>query len=412
MSSRDKRTRIIAGRGTLDLQLIISVCFLLMFGFIMVYSAGRANGQTSAMRSQVLYAVIGFAAMLLFSRINYRWLVLNGHWWYILAMLSLTLVLTPMSHSSHGAARWIQIGGVTVQVAELAKPAVIVLLAGLLTANSRKMVKFRYAFGILAVGIVAALMVNGLTSNLSTAVIIAGITLIMFFVAYPTRKVWRWVAALAAAVLLLCYGYYHFVIVPEHQQFVNGMLSGQTVAEDTFPYRDRRILAWLYPDDFTESSMQTRYSLRAISSGGLLGRGLGNGIVKYSLPEPTNDFIFAVIGEELGAVGCLVVIFLFSYNIYQLIRIAIWAPDASGRYIAAGVAAHFSLQAFFNIAVALGLVPNTGISLPFISYGGTALIIQMLEVGIVLNVARQTPAGVKTVVQESRKPGRRLSVLK
>ena len=107
MSSRDKRTRIIAGRGTLDLQLIISVCFLLMFGFIMVYSAGRANGQTSAMRSQMLYAVIGFAAMLLFSRINYRWLVLNGHWWYILAMLSLTLVLTPMSHSSHGAARWI-----------------------------------------------------------------------------------------------------------------------------------------------------------------------------------------------------------------------------------------------------------------------------------------------------------------
>lgn len=397
MSSK-KRVPILKGGGVLDVQLIISVCFLLAFGFIMIYSASQATSMTHAMRSQVINAVIGLVLMYLVSRINYHWLVNGGLILYVLAVLCLTLVWSPLGQSSHGASRWISIGGITVQVAELVKPAIILLMAGLLDRNNRKLIKARYTFLALIPGMIALAAVDVITSNLSTAIIIGGITVIMLVIAYPNRKIIRWIIGMLILAAIAVFAYFHFVIQPEHINLMN-----QTLTEDSVPYRDRRLLAWLYPDEYPDWFLQTHYSLVAIASGGLLGRGLGGGIMKYRLPEPTNDFIFAVIGEELGFVGCAVVIFLLLYNIFQLVKIAVNAPDRAGCLVAGGVAAHISLQALLNIGVATSLIPNTGISLPFISYGGTALIVQLIEIGLALNVARQTPVRQKTVVRKDSK---------
>ena len=154
----------------------------------------------------------------------------------------------------------------------------------------------------------------------------------------------------------------------------------------------------VYPNDYLDSSLQSRYALYAIGFGGILGRGLGHGVMKYYIPEAENDFIFSVIGEELGLVGCAMVLFLFIYQIWRLLVISRHASDKLGSFLAFGVAAHVALQVLLHIGVVTSVLPNTGISLPYISYGGTALLVQLGEIGIVLNVSKQIP-GKKIVIQ-------------
>jgi len=214
----------------------------------------------------------------------------------------------------------------------------------------------------------------------------------MFFAAHPNKKVWIWVLVLLAAGAAFFIMFYRFYVVPTVAMTVNG-----TVPADS-SFRAGRILAWLYPDVYRQTAMQSRYALYAIGFGGMFGRGLGHGIMKYFIPEPENDFIFAVIGEELGFLGCCMLIFMFIYQIWRILVIARHASDMLGSYVAFGAAVHVSVQVLLNIGVATSMLPNTGISLPYVSYGGSALLLQMLEMGIVLNVSRQIPG--KRVLDE------------
>ncbi len=374
----DSLSRYIARLEVVDYRIIISIIFLMVFGLIMIYSASNALYGTSMMLKQLVIGAIGVAAMLAISYVDYH---IYARWAgaiYLISVGSLFLVRVPgLGVTKNGANRWIEIAGQSFQPAELLKPAMVILMAFLLTQMGRKLTYFKADVYLLLPGVVAVVLILYVTKNLSTALIVLGIIAIMFFVAYPDKKIWRWVGVCIFAAVILALLYYNFVIVREH------------AAEGSF--RTGRILAWLYPDEYLDTSRQSRYSLYAIGFGRLLGRGLGSGTMKYYLPEPMNDFIFAVIAEELGLVGCVMVIFLFVYQVARILTVAQHARDLMGSYMALGIGAHVALQVLLNIGVATSVLPNTGISLPYISYGGTALLLQLCEMGVVLNISRQIP---------------------
>ncbi|MGN0204255.1 MAG: FtsW/RodA/SpoVE family cell cycle protein [Coprococcus sp.] len=361
-----------------DYRVIISVVFLVMFGLIMIYSASSAQYGISMMKKQLIVGVGGIVAMLLISYVDYH---IYARWAgaiYLFSVLSLFLVKVPgLGVTKNGASRWIEIAGQSFQPSELMKPAMVILMAYLLTQVGRKLTYLRADIYLFIPGIIAVGLILVVTKNLSTALIVLGIIAVMFFVAHPDKKIWRWVGICLLAAIVLALIYYNTVILKQHE------------AGDSF--RTNRILAWLYPDEYSDVSMQSRYSLYAIGFGGLLGRGLGSGTMKYYIPEPMNDFIFAVIAEELGLVGCALVLFLFIYQIWRILAVARHARDLVGGYMALGIGIHVALQVILNIGVATSLLPNTGISLPYISYGGTALLLQLCEMGIVLNISRQIP---------------------
>lgn len=381
--------RYMAKLEVVDYRLIISIIFLMMFGLIMIYSASNALYGSTMMRHQMLIGIPGIVLMLLISYVDYhiyaRWAGLI----YIVSVLSLFLVKIPgIGVTKNGASRWVEIGPLSFQPSELLKPAMVILMAFLLTQVGRKLTYFKADIYLMVPGVVAVGLILFITRNLSTALIVLGIIAVMFFVAHPDKKIWRWVVIAVLAVILFALIFYNIVIVSEH------------ASDDSF--RVGRILAWLYPDEYLDISMQSRYSLYAIGFGGLLGRGLGSGTMKYYIPEPMNDFIFAVIAEELGIVGCAMVIFLFVYQVWRILSVAQHASDLLGSYMALGIGIHVALQVILNIGVATSVLPNTGISLPYISYGGTALLIQLCEMGIALNISRQIP-GKRIQVQGTSK---------
>ena len=212
-----------------------------------------------------------------------------------------------------------------------------------------------------------------LTDNLSTAMIILGITVGMVFVAHPDMR--PFIVVAVAGVILI----------------VIGVLFLVATTKDSDSFRVMRVLVWLQPEKYSdEGGYQTLQALYAIGSGGLFGRGLGNSIQKLgSVPEAQNDMIFSIICEELGIFGGIFVLILFGYLLYRLFFIAQNAPDLFGSLIVTGIFIHIALQVILNIAVVLNLMPNTGVTLPFISYGGTSIVFLMLEMAIALSVARQ-----------------------
>lgn len=377
-SFAEKVLQYLSGLEVVDYRIIVSVVFLVMFGLIIIYSASSAIYGSSMMKKQLLIGMIGIVAMLLISYVDYH---IYARWAgsiYLFSTLALFLVKIPgLGSTKNGANRWIEIKGFSFQPSELLKPAIVILMAYLLTQIGRKLTYFKADLYLLIPGAISVVLILFVTDNLSTALIVLGIVAVMFFVAHPDRKIWRWVLLSLLAAVVLWLILYNTVILKEH------------ASEGSF--RMIRILAWLYPDEYLDGSMQSRYSLYAIGFGGLLGRGLGSGTMKYYIPEPMNDFIFAVIAEELGLLGCVLVIFLFVYQVWRILMVAQHARDLLGSYMALGLGVHVALQAILNIGVATSLLPNTGISLPYISYGGTALLLQLCEIGIVLNISRQIP---------------------
>ena len=226
------------------------------------------------------------------------------------------------------------------------------------------------ALQILLFGILAAAGVFVLTENLSTAIIVFGISAVIFFVAYPrTRKI---------GIVFVCL-------------VVGGLIAGQILGrllESSGNFRLQRILSWVDPEKYAKSgAFQTMQGLLAIGSGGFFGKGLGGSAQKMVIPEPQNDMILSIICEELGVFGLIVVLVLFGMLLYRLMFIAQNAPDLYGSLIVTGVFAHIAIQVLLNVAVVLNVIPTTGITLPFISYGGTSAVFLMIEMGIVLNVS-------------------------
>ncbi len=368
-----------------DYRIIVSILFLMMFGLIMVYSATSATDGVSTVLKQGVIGGMGLVAMILISYIDYHQYAKWAGLIYLAAVVAIFLVRVPgIGSSRNGAARWIEIGSFTFQPSELMKPAIVILMSYLIVAMGRNLSKVQGSILLLVPGAIGSALVLVVTKNLSTALLIAGIVAIMFFVAHPNNKIWLYVIVAVIAMILGSIVLYKMVV---SISAVTAMGSENLDVD----YKLMRILAWIYPEQFLESSRQTRYSLYAIGFGGLLGRGLGSGTMKYYIPEQSNDFIFAVIAEELGFVGCCMIIFLFVYQIWRILTVARHAKDKLGNFMALGIGAHVALQVIFNIGVATGLLPNTGVSLPYISYGGTALLLLLCEMGILLNISRQIP---------------------
>jgi cell division protein FtsW len=359
--------------GTVDLPFLLLVLTLVGFGLVMLYSASYAvalyrRGDAYAyIRPQLLYAALGVCGMAVASRVDYH--VFHKLAWGLLAVSLVLLVVVLFMPEYNGCKRWLVLPGVgTLQPSEIAKFAVVLVFAHIISLNHDRMHTF--TVGVLpfalVLGTVAALML--LEPHLSGTLLILGIGAVMMFVGGTGIK---WfvlagvggVAAIAAAV----------VIMP-----------------DLVPYAADRLASWLDPfADPLGDGHQTIQSLYAIGSGGATGLGLGNSRQKHLfVPEPQNDFIFSILCEELGFVGACAVVLLFVLLLLRGITIAVRAPDRFGALLVVGFVVQVTLQAVLNIAVVTNTIPNTGISLPFFSSGGTSLMMLLGEMGIVLSVSR------------------------
>lgn len=376
--------------GGADTTFAIVILILLGIGLVMMFSASYAiainedkPGYFYALR-QGIFALVGLGAMIFMSFFDYHilqkgWIALAS---YLGSVLLLILVMFVGTDLGTGCKRWLNLGFTTFQPSELAKFAVVILFAYAIDKNFDKMKKFTIGVlpFVLMLGIIAALLMK--QPHLSCTLLICMIGVVLIYVG--GAKFWHLlgicivgVAALAALVIY------------------------KSVVED-YNYFAQRLNTWLHPFDSEDlaSTWQTRQSLIAIGSGGLFGLGLGESRQKYLyLPESENDFVFSIVCEELGLVGAITVILLFVLLVVEGFHIASKAKDRFGMLITVGFTVQIGLQAFLNIAVVSGLVPNTGISLPFFSYGGTALVMQLMQMGIVLNVSR-----TRYIMPDKKKP--------
>ena len=358
----------------MDMPLFWITFVLLVFGLIMLYSASyvygiyRFNGDSlHYIKDQGLFAGIGMVAMLVASKVDYH--VYRRYIPLLMAIVYFLLVIVLFMPAYNGCHRWIVIPNIgTFQPSEVAKFAVILMFANMIEKNYNNMQDWRYGvvpFGSIIVSIIGLMF---LQPHLSGSIIICFIGAIMMFIGGTDIK---WFVGFIVLVAL-------------------GVIAVLIIWPDTIHYAASRIDTWLHPEnDLTAAGYQSYMGRLAIGSGGLFGLGLGNSRQKHlHLPEGQNDFIFAIICEELGFVGGMLVILLFLALFARGIYIATRAKDKFGAMLVVGIIVQITLQAFLNIAVATGTIPNTGISLPFFSEGGTALMMILGEMGIVLSVSR------------------------
>ena len=358
--------------GKLDVTLLSFVLFLLTIGLVMLFSASYAysyeyyNNSYKFIIKQAGFAVAGIFAMIFFSKFDYH--IFRKFSWLIyivtLAMLVALLVMPPMVKGMD-VKRWMIIGPVNFQPSEVAKFAIILLFSSLISANYKQMRNLKFIVFLLGLlGLTCVLV--ALEPHLSATILIflIGIT-IMFIGGLAKRYIIGGALAGAAGVAML-------------------------IATNVISYGSDRIKYWLDPWlDAKGKGFQTIQSLLAIGSGGVLGRGIGQSRQKYLwVPEPHNDFIFSIVCEELGLIGAFLIIVLFALLIWRGFVIGMRAPDRFGSMLAIGLTFQVGLQAMLNIFVVTNTLPNTGISLPFFSYGGTSLMILLAEMGIVLSVSR------------------------
>ena len=363
----------------MDYILFITVLILLSLGVIMVLSASAPSALSKTGKSytyfvrQFIFAIIGIGLMLFISKIDYRFY--KKYYWaiYAISVLVLLLVLIPrLGKEVNGATRWIEIPGLgQFQPSEITKIGLIIFYAGFLSDHKNEIKDFWKGFVRPLAFLLPPVAILYLVQNhLSVCLVIGAITAVMMLMA-GCRVMYfilsGLVGALGIAIMLI---------------------KGQTTESSSF--RLDRIMTFFDPwSDATGTGYQMVQSLYAIGSGGLFGVGLGNSTQKYLyIPEPQNDFIFAIVAEELGFVGCVAIIGLFAVFVWRGILIAMKAPDMFGSLLAVGVTTLVAVQAIINIAVVTASIPTTGMALPFFSYGGTALVILLASVGILLNVSR------------------------
>ncbi len=354
-----------------DYSLLFLIIFLLCFGLVMLYSTSSYYGFTrfddSAyyLKKQLFATSLGIIAMFVISIIPYQWWMKFASLGYIVAFGLCVLVIF-VGREAKGQSRWLQIGPLSFQPSELAKLAIILFLATVIYKAPKGLGTWQ---NLLKVGAMSVPMILPiLYNNLSTAIIIAGIVVCMLFVASPKSRYFIILGAVGVVAVALV--------------IMFAMSGGEG------GYRLERVQIWLNPEAH-EKGYQTLQGLYAIGSGGLFGKGLGESMQKLGfIPEAQNDMIFSVICEELGLFGAICVIILFILVIWRLMIIANNAQDLFGSMLVVGVMSHLSIQVILNIAVVTNTIPNTGISLPFISYGGTSILFLLSEMGLALSVAR------------------------
>ncbi len=368
-------------RHNFDYVLLTVVLFLVGFGLLMIYStssyeAGVDYGDSAYfLKKQMTSTLLGFIAMFFVSRVPYQF------WkkWDAVAFLGsavlILLVLSPLGLTRNGATRWLDLKIITMQPAEVAKIGAIIYEASIISKLGKSLKTPKGLAVVLVPPAILALMLWQITNNMSSAIIVMGIAVAMLFVAVPDYKYFVGLGALGIAG-------------------VTAIVFYANASDASGEFRMQRIRAWLNPEAYsTDTAFQTLQALYAIGSGGIWGKGLGQSMQKRGfLPESQNDMIFSIICEELGLFGAIAVIFLFIVLIWCCMVIANNTVDLFGALLVVGVMSHYAIQVILNIAVVTNTIPNTGISLPFISYGGTSLLFLLAEFGIVLNVSKSVRA--------------------
>ncbi|KIN81180.1 stage V sporulation protein E [Clostridium botulinum] len=362
--------------GAIDFTLFVTITLLVSIGVIMVYSASsysaffnpNVKDSTYFLKKQGGAAIVGIISMLFIIKVDYH--KIKKHTKKLMLITIVLLLMVFIFQPVNGARRWIRLGPLSLQPSEIAKYIVVIYMAKSLESKGEKIKTFAY-------GIIPYLLVSGFYAglvfaekNLSIAAVIMIVTLIVLYVAGARTK---------------------------HISFVMLMVLLAGVAGIYFePFRMARFLSFLDPwKDPKNTGYQLIQSLLALGSGGIWGVGIGRSRQKcYYIPEPHNDFIFAIIGEELGLIGCIFIVILFSIFIWRGIVIATKAKDTYGTILATGITSIVAVQAIINMAVVTGSMPVTGVPLPFISYGGSSLAINLMAMGILLNISRQTEKNI------------------
>ena len=363
-----------------DYSLLAIIIFLMCFGLVMLYSISSYEARTEYgdgmyfLKRQGIIGLGSIVVMMWVSRLDYHMFSKYAAMSYWGSMLLLALVkFTPLGIEVNGARRWFRLpANQSFQPAEVMKIAVIIFIPYLICRMGNKVHTLKGSLGVVAWGGLAALGVYVLTDNLSSAIIVMGISCCILFVVHKKQKIFLWIAGGGLAV------------------FVVGSYILGRLLENSTSFRLRRIIAWLNPEKYASTiSFQTVQGLYAIGSGGFFGKGLGNGVQKTVIPEVQNDMILSAICEELGVFGAIIILVLFGLLIYRLLFIAQNAPDLYGALIMTGIMSHIAIQVILNVMVVTNMMPNTGITLPFISYGGTSILFLMIEMGMALGISRR-----------------------
>ena len=347
-----------------DYGLICIVFILVGIGLLILYSTSAYNGEVKFhdsfyyLKKQAFATALGIAGMFFTAKMDYHIFQKFAVWGY-LAALGLSTAVLFIGDEYNGSKRWLSFGPFSFQPSEYAKLAVILFLASFVSKHVKKMGKMGMLLKVMLTILPIVALVG--TNNLSTAIIILGIAVVLVFVASPKYAQFIWMGSLGIGFMAIFLG--------------------------LESYRLERLAIWRNPEAY-EKGYQTLQGLYAIGSGGLFGRGLGKSVQKLGfVPEAQNDMIFSIICEELGLVGAAFIIVLFLILIWRLFLIATHAKDLFGALIATGAMAHIMIQVILNIAVVTNSIPNTGITLPFISYGGTSVVFLLVEMGLVLSVS-------------------------
>ena len=377
--SEEKRAK-----GGFDYQLFFVMLLLMILGVVMIYSTStyRAGEDPySFVKRQVLAEGLGMFALFVIYFLPYplirmmgraplRYFVLGG------SLFILTLLLIPaLSHTAYGATRWLNLGFFNLQPAEVVKIAVIFFVAGYISENPERVNTIKGYLICLAVVVVCGGMVYFISTNLSSALIIMGIGVMMLFFACNDWKIHLLFAGVGLGAAYL---------------FVNWIINS-SMDVNSVDYHFKRIMVWHDPSAYVlDGGYQTLQALYAIGSGGITGKGIGRSVQKLSaIPEVHNDMIFSVVCEALGLEGAVVVLVLFVLLLARCLMITLKAKDSFGKLVCAGVMMHIAIQVILNIAVVTNTLPNTGVSLPFISYGGSSATFLLVELGLVMKVAKE-----------------------
>lgn len=366
-------------RDYYDYNLLAVVILLTCFGLVMLYSTSAyeamlesGGDDMSYFRKQAIISVVALILGLIGSQIDYHLLARFSMplYWVSVGFLFITKFI---GREVNGAKRWIYFGPVSFQPAEMAKLAIILFLPVLIVKIGRQMKGWKAPLIVFMFGFISGSFTYLFTDNLSTAIIIMGITCILIFVAHPQTRPFLIMAAVGITLVALLVWF-----------LVNTAVNSES-------FRIRRIQVWIDPEAHASlGGYQVMQALYAIGSGGFFGKGLGNSTQKLgALPEAQNDMIFSIICEELGVFGAVLLILLFVFMLYRLFFIAQNAPDLLGSLIATGIFVHIALQVVLNLAVVTNLIPTTGITLPFVSYGGTSIMFLMAEMALALSVSKR-----------------------
>ena len=355
---------LITKGGYNDYETAFVVGVLCLFGIMMIYSTSYVRAIEEEQptyyyaMSQAKYCLVGFVGMFILSYINYEF-VRKISWVLMVGALLLCVLTLFVGVEVNGSKRWLEVAGHRFQPSEFAKPAIALFTANICSSHPKLMQSFQ---GIWKATVLQLLTVGAIAKeNLSTGVVCAGIVVIMVFVTTKNYK---------------AFGLYTGMLV-----------AGAIGLLVAMAYRSARIDAWFHPEG--ENGYQVRNSLYAVGSGGLMGKGIGKGIQKNILPESHNDMIFSNICEELGIFGAVCVLILFTVLVIRLYYIAQDSKDRFGGLLVTAVLSQIAVQVIINVGVAVNFMPNTGMALPFVSYGGTSLLMHLAEIGILLNVERQ-----------------------